>query len=704
MIVGEPGMTFSVAPGHLMKERRCGMSRITGLLIRFALASGMFVFVFAPRDAAPQVPAAPIALVVRTDDTHEPVPGAVAWISRPCADPMSRVLDPEWVRANGARFTANASGGISIDEPEERCLLLVTDREEKPERLAIRVLDPADEEIESPFVIELPLDHSCRVRVRDADGNPAPNVPLVLDGPRGVLLRARSSALDGLVDVPHAQCIPEPRSVHEIGFALRTAIPLLDRQSIRTNVYVGELQRQDTATIDLPPSGRVCVVAREHDGTPCARPIVAWIDSGLSPDAESELGERGAVEFPFVRTGTKLELIAMPADGSAPFVTVTAAGPARAGDSITVEVTLAEDTAPRKAGASICEFVAPMFVVGNGRFDPMRIEAHVTGHGRRFDGTARIDGDRAVFTFEQFRDPRAIAGLSIEVWDAHGYRDAFIHVQGNVVPGRHVLDPIEWRETEEWVSGRVIDEAGRGVAGCRVTARAWDAWIRGERPRIEAPSTRSDATGAFRIRATPPMCNGLRLSFRPPRDLAVRDAFCAIGAVGQVVIARPRAEILGRLLLPEDVEGEGLEIRYECLSRSYRVHPASSGEFTLAPELPGRGRLAVYLPLEHEPIVAIPEVALEAGATIPPIDLRELVRAVAVHVVDDTGAPHTRAELWIAGAPDRTLRASHDGVARFATSLRPVEVRAKTLVGNVTLFGAVTLTAGQREAWLRIAR
>ncbi len=648
-----------------------------------------------------------ITIDARADGTGEPIEGAVAWVTRPEVDVSERFLDAEWIRANGTQIERDTSGQLSFAAPTEDGLLLVCDHETVPARLAIVRIGPDRVSTRAPLRVDLASERAARVRVRDPAGRPAPGVALVLTGVRGETLWRGVSPMPGAeVAVPHLQCIPRT-SMRLDACELSAVLPLFGSSALVPRVAVPALTPDEPAMLVLPPNGSVQLVARIADGARFEHAVRYWI--GVEGKQRTELvAEDGTLNVPFVPTGARLEITALPADGSAKSVTRLEPGPARDGETAVIDVALSAD--PSQASSSrACEFVVQVLTADGSKFVPERIDARIDRKGLALIAQARVERDGTlIVTLSEFVDPREQARLLLRFPNANGLDSGSANVTGLVVPGRHALDPIRLDPVCDWVAGRVLDEAGRSLPECTVTARSSNVFVRGLASPRDQPKTTTDPSGEFRIRAPVPGFELTRLSFTPSDARLVCDGTdVKVGATDVIAIARPRVRVRGRVLVDEEVPIHLLEVRAESGARIDRAMMDPDGKFMFEPAVAGNAHLYIQSSLERAPIVTLSDAEFAPGVTLEPFDLRGRLHAVRLHVIDIAGAPCFAARLWPAENVQCQVAISKDGIALLVASDRPLEMRAALTDPSVTTvnqFGIVTIQPDQREAWLRLKK
>lgn len=164
----------------------------------------------------------------------------------------------------------------------------------------------------------------------------------------------------------------------------------------------------------------------------------------------------------------------------------------------------------------------------------------------------------------------------------------------------------------------------------------------------------------------------------------------------------------GRLLLPADVPPGRLEVvvrgepafgspaartpataedapEFEPLPIEAAAVPDSTGGFALAGLSPGAATVLVRIPGEEDPVFAADGVVVTAdGTTLDPriatIDLRAVLRAIAIAVEDSAGQPVADAVVTRSGSADAqadSLRTDLNGRCLLVTALAAVELELR---------------------------
>jgi hypothetical protein len=244
--------------------------------------------------------------------------------------------------------------------------------------------------------------------------------------------------------------------------------------------------------------------------------------------------------------------------------------------------------------------------------------------------------------------------------------------------------PAEQSPPRTRVFGRVVDEAGRAVAGASIELHSVDGpWCAGDERRKLDTKTRED--GAFEVEAPVPTADWISLTVRPAPylDLAGRDFGPAGGRdqprlvagdndLGEFRLASTGA-IAGRVVGPAATPIANAQVRLDGSFPGGRGRSARTdehGDFVVGHVPPGAYGLEVladgYLLAKLEPLtvkacetVRSREVALVAAPTISGV------------VVDSDGAPVADARVWAWPSGSGTgAGARSDASGRFLVALK----------------------------------
>lgn len=521
---------------------------------------------------------------------------------------------------------------------------------------------------EDPLRLELFPD--LVVEVVDARGEPCAGVPLELwvreeDSAR----MARPTGPDGRAVFSHPDVAGRPRSVREVevSFAFPLAVPVL--LALRSDAIPEEPQR-----IELPPSGRVVVELLDLDGRPFAGAasvqLLAADDERAEETSRARPNAAGTVEFPHVGLGLELLCRATfePSEPGSMGTTLEsrASGPRTAGEATRMVLDLRAEH-PVLLGRVLAADGRPLsFEQGSvclrigdedeawALFPPELswVDGYPLGTDR--DGRFQIQfsagpvppGERALV----FHFPSRTAAL-------RGSIQARIELSLALPSGVTELGDVVLGEPPFLASGRVVDDAGRPLAGAevRILVRKrlehmepfWDG-------PSDLPSATTDAAGAFEVRGWigEEEAEELGIAADLLGHAQPEPSLIAPGARELVLVLAELGVVAGALLLDPDLPLGCVTVtlyRDGAPRNRAREHQAQFPALRDAhasfhwPDIePGALTLEVELASDPRSVLSLP-IRVGAGGAPDPrlagIDLRGLLRVVTLTVVDDAGAP-----------------------------------------------------------------
>jgi hypothetical protein len=522
-------------------------------------------------------------------------------------------------------------------------------------------------------VVELAPERTCEVRVATRAGEGVPDLDVVLtpvELPEAYFL-ARTDAA-GVARFRHlaAHGAHLPPTAWELSVGALVATRPTER-------FAALDAAPERVELVLPPCGALEVVVVDRDGRTPAEPCDVQVEIATDEFAASSVGpfttesSRGRFRFSPVEVGAPLVLTAWTALGRE-FVVASHVGPDREGETASVRLVLAPEPAlvlraVDEAGAALArctlrartrlgsaedEFAAPQEVReietdDDGRFRlPFVDDALSSGGLRALELWTTRERDGAELGFRTVLE-RTFSDQDVDLGDA-----AFVPF-------------------EQWVAGRVVDDAGEAVAGAVVELYTFDA----AHADVGAPSPawiESDERGEFVVRGplAPQRVRLIANRGRPresaPVDVVVSGEPRAHDAHDVVLVVPRTGALAGTLLLDEGVLASDLTCRWSSGGGEgvalavHEVQPEAAAERGLArfafEELPvAAGELTV---LAGARVVArVDSVEIEPGATngdprLQRLDLRGALRVVTVDValVDGTPAPSGRVRTLESGA------------------------------------------------------
>lgn len=576
------------------------------------------------------------ALLVVDARSHAPIAGArVAWID----DALVRAVEPEvtipstafarLAAQHGLQFTSDEHGRVAL--PRSRTQAYV---EARFEDLAggARVLPLRRDEL----VLELTRVQDVFVRVLDADGRPAAGVPLGCGVNWGLHeappARAETTA-DGLACFVDA---PASRRAFDGNVELRVLLPFaepvratLDRPYVRDAPF----------EVRLPPTGGVHV---RVDGAPDADPARVFVrraranpsDGKTHPEVELEL-ERGEARCERVGLGLELEVEVEATWGRSFTRLARVHGPERAGETV-------------EAALSFADFPCVALRLLDARGDAVDRSTMIELLTDAPDGPASrmrrrfvpVDGRIEVL----LPDPLRAGGRRFLRLSLDDERIAIVDLSRALPTGRTDLGDVRIGDGPIVAEGIVVDARGAPIAGANVRVEAFGGEPR-EWRRNDEPSMTTGADGRFRLLGFP---------IEEPRSVVARKSgLCpstrrriTYGELGLELRLQDTGALAGRVLGATELARHGVELSAQLQEVVVERDPSTSRSvtswkkeaFRLDALRPGRWRLELAI---ANSTVALRELDVIAGetTTAAPIDLRALVRTIAITCTDESGEP-----------------------------------------------------------------
>lgn len=573
--------------------------------------------------------------------TSAPIPGAtVRWIDEArvlAVAPSTQSPSLEF------RRLSDTYGIALVTDVEGRTRLPVSDTrfrvEARTDELSGSLHLPAG--WRSEVRLELRPIEELWVRVVDAAGSPMAGVQVGWY-PRGSLrdapTRLASSDVDGLAVLTRVQTLPT-----DVTSKVALVHPLLE--PVAADVH-RHWPRSDPIVLCMPATGSVKVVvtgaAFELKG---ARLRVVRAGEESRPGDEQPLFawlERGATTFERIGLGLELEVgVTAFGSGDSAVRAVRVSGPTRAGETVTVPISLADVPILRarllgtkgeeledqaviarvriEATEGVPERFQPQRTDATGRFLVVLPDPLPEGGRRWLDLEARLDEDTARTCIDLGR---------------------------SFPPGVTDFGDVRLGSGSVIAEGRVVDEAGAPVARALVQveylSRTWGTPPQEQWDREFGIEATTDANGVFRIpglpREEPRAVRASKSKFvTTPRKRVVP------GARGIVLVLAGSGHLEGSVLRTEEQERfelqvdawlvDGTDDRTSRTSTMIRF----GSTFQLHDRVPGRWRVSIEQPggFRTEALEAV--VAAGGTTELEPIDLRSRCRVVTLRVGCECG-------------------------------------------------------------------
>ncbi|MCY3003260.1 MAG: carboxypeptidase-like regulatory domain-containing protein [Planctomycetota bacterium] len=598
----------------------------------------------APTSAAPS-PTDTILVRVVDCERFEPVAGAeVRWASWDWIAQSSSVYSVDSV-TQGARVLegglvgqTDAQGQIRLPKPDSRLLV----QSSAPGRWGQAYVSPGTT---VPTELVLAPDGDLLVEVVDKRGTPVAGVRV--GARRAAELRSfisvnADTGPNGLARLPHARA--QLLAGAENGTLLVTVVSA-DPEAPRALVSVPPWPSAPVR-LRLGETGTVVVNVVDAAGAMVVEPAEVQLSTQRPGEQSSTLhafAPRGTATFEHMPLGAQLSIFAFPRlGGGVSGAGARAAGPSSGGERVVVSVPICVPP-PTLSGRALDE-----------RGEPLA-HAELSLSVREASPLPSLAGEQSTRTDEEGRFEVKFTekpsdkgpGLVLVV------RAGELALEGVVpfsVAASGTLGDIRLSPAPRLVAGRVVDEAGAGIAGAPVTLLRFalepdqsesEVEIAGGMAQVEwetdrLRTARSDAHGNFELRvleASGKYClrafaRGFVVGAQVPFEIGASDV--------EIVLKREVPPLRGRVLLPSPESLERLSISTGQWSGTFDEY----GRFTI----PRRSAepLDVVLRadgLGPEPFVTIVQVSDPQDPRLAEIDLRPLVQALSFRVVGDDGTP-----------------------------------------------------------------
>ncbi|MBL8737198.1 MAG: hypothetical protein JNL12_12270 [Planctomycetes bacterium] len=609
---------------------------------------------------------APRIQVVR-GEPPQPVAGAELCflpeaLARQRLDAGSTVPRYELPATFGKRLRTDSEGLAVLPREPGPCLCSVLHDGE----FGFLVVPPRDR----MFVLVLQTDETLRLSAQFADATAAAGVPIAVlqqrageNGPARPLWQGDSDAR-GTVVLRHFQLHRQPNDKPDANEAFAAIARVPGASAVP---FAGRPVQGDPVVVPVPPLGRIAVQVVDHAGTP----VLAQGTIGLTSEAGPAAAPSGAPPLPRQFLAQSREKPPGEALVLLPFAEVMAplrvharfpearraaevgplTGPSTAGETRTVALPLGPEQALLAGrllgpdGEALGGAPTPVEVtLWHGDQRQVHGDVHALDDGR-FDWVLGDFGDREGFVVEFRLVPKE--GVLGGAGEPLGARVR----TGTIRGGRRIeLGDVRLVVLPVLASGEVLDDAGRPIAGARVTVRC-GALPAGNRASEMAPlrslATRCDEQGRFTILGEAPPARGELLA---EQDQHFAETLpLQAGAPHRLVLQRA-GRLRGRVLLPDWLAEGAVSLHlypYEEArkkdSRSMRLSRRSGGRFNLDMIRPGRFQARVQLRNAPEPLAVFDDVFVPPGDTrdprLQPLDLRSLLFRYQLRAVDAAGQP-----------------------------------------------------------------
>ena len=199
------------------------------------------------------------------------------------------------------------------------------------------------------------------------------------------------------------------------------------------------------------------------------------------------------------------------------------------------------------------------------------------------------------------------------------------------------------------VSGRVVDEADKPIAGATVRfpgAFPMSGGYGGSRE-FFVVETKSDSSGRFELRAVGTAPGPLSLHVSAKGGKLLRGATCDRGTEGHRVVMGRTQSILGRILgLRGATRSSDLKVYAQLAGDATMLFPrlSDNGDFEITGCIAGNYSISFQLKRPKVPFLTIDNIRVEAGKPcrdprLANIDLSDHVRVLEIKVVDPDGKP-----------------------------------------------------------------
>jgi hypothetical protein len=608
-----------------------------------------------PRPAAPRtIESIPleqgVQVLVRTKSTGEPVPGALVCAFDWCDydEDLAAQLDCDsydqeaFAEQFGRWFQAD-SGGLAVVPRPWRGTIVQASHAGLWGQAEIQ---PGAGE---PVPIELVPDPELRVRVVDEDGRPVAGVRtcLLIEGenwgwPARVAL---SEEPGGIAVLRHVSPSLGPYPANRASIAL--AEPLLE--VVKAALDPARWPSEPVELL-LPPTGSLEIRIEDEDGA--LFDGVAWATLTRKSPSAAPGGEPPAdLDFYLpIRGGRRLVSHVSP--GVALSVSAWSqafdalheecAGPSRPGERVTLVLQIESPTP-----VLVARILRDGELVRGARLRIVQLVRSFDGTYGRSELSARTDAEGRMRLSVQGGAEGHVSrrSLDLRIRPDHGEAGPWADVElpARLERGTTDLGDIALVEPPLLVAGRVVDEAGRGIAGAGISlAAAADVsagagatgWI--EMPQ-EGLSTQRD--GSFEVRGTPP-AGDLQVSVWHERFGSPEPRLVPVGTRDLELVLPGAGSIAGRVLAEPEVMGVGIDVLAHGADENQgNVRGASldraTGAFEIQGLAPGPYALTAQVENGGPQLAPAADLVVEAGRVtrdprFDPLDLRGKVRPIRI--------------------------------------------------------------------------
>jgi hypothetical protein len=551
------------------------------------------------------------------------------------------------------------------------------------------------------------------VFVSDAQGEPVTGIDVEFLwrqrlNPSGenIFGRATTRAPDGVASISRDAWSEEHRKLAVMQIAVdleaRCTGPFVPPPS----APVPAAPSSEPVRIVLPPTAVVEARLLRSDGTRVesgARVSLAWLARGSDRrEGRIEVAVAdGRARFEHVGLGLDLRLWGGLEGGLAQASELALHGPARAGETLAVELALGREY-PLLVGRLLDSGGDP---AAGRSFDIASelIEAPPrpsTAQSRRLGQAYRETDDQGGFSIPWGSDASS-AGLRLNIVERphpkHGAPEGWIP-QFAVVPfpalsadgARLDVGEVTLAPVPVVLAGRVVDVEGRGVLKASLSL----GYPEGEGSELQwrnlpGPSVSTRADGSFEVRSLQRM-NVLRVSARRNRIGESATVEVRLGTIDLVLVlepqedyARTRGSVLGSLRVDEEIPLLELELRLDNAEADFDSHPWAS-HIAFKDVEPGTYSLTLRTSsgfvLEKYDGVVVLAGQTTRDARLQGIDLRGRLRVLRLRLSTQAGAPLARTNVSLVAGEERA-HLSTDEQGRLTALVRaedlPLELRVQ---------------------------
>jgi hypothetical protein len=609
-----------------------------------------------------------IEILVRAGKPKEPVAGAIVHV----ADWSTLSEEDQgmlwWsdqglydgVERFGRRYRADESGVVRIPRPSEGGFATC-------EHDGLFGQLDLDSDPSARRTLDLEPDVPIRARVVDAGGAPVAGVPVGLRVTAQWwswdILKATTGA-DGIATLEHAQVALLQQDTSQ-RFAV--GIVMHAEEPIQAEVDLEALP-SEPIELRLPAYGSVEVILDRIEGS--GENAGEGAGASASPSALVFLQEIGREEEQpgyqtwsprqledgrtlFATVGLGLRFIAQPQSPEVAIQPQEFVGPRAAGERVVVHLTPGA-AKPRVTGRALLEDGTPLADARlRGTIQYLDPENDWTAG---FASATDAEGRFSAHVAEAEGQPAAAGALELELEDpVRGKLAGSVPLAGRLLPGKNDVGDVRLAPPPLLVSGRVVDAAGNGIRGARVTVESASEqrevfigyagaggssvlhW--GGVSAVSAADGSFEVRGEmagdlFRVTATHADYRGLE-PVEATRGASVVLTLAAAGRIAGRIEAEAGISAGSFQVLALDASGNpvGQEERRE-----------GDGRFELGALEPGSYAVAVHLSDENAEIARVDDVLVEAGKTtedprLDPIDVAGKVERIVLRVRDRDGNP-----------------------------------------------------------------